>query len=419
MNIWKISFRNFQYKPLFTVLSVLVLSISIALLLGIQQMDTTFQKQLENNVGDVDMVVGAKGSPLQLVLSSVMHIDNPTGNINYDEAQKIAKNPLIKLAVPISYGDNYMGYRIVGTNNDFSSLYGAELEDGRVVEKPFEVVLGATVATQLNLNIGDSFLSSHGLAENSIDEHSEPLTVVGLYKPTGQVIDRLIISNLETIWLAHHHEEEGLEEEHTEEDGHEEGHAPEEDHKGEHSDHEAEITSLLVSFRGPVGLLSMPRNINTTTNLQAAIPKFEMDRLYQFTGIGVTTVTWIAYIILIISCITIFASIYRMIRERAFDLALLRTYGSNTFQLVKMVAYEGFLIVGIAFFFGILFSQTGLYFIFKMIAQQYKQHIPFEIPFQSVLQTGALVFFMVMLSIGLAIFPILKMNISKILSHEK
>ena len=109
MNIWSITLQNIKIKPLYTFLSVLVLSLSIALLLGIQQLKRSFKNQIENNLGNIDVVVGAKGSPLQLVLASVLHLDNPTGNISYKEALKISKNPLIKSAVPISYGDNYKG----------------------------------------------------------------------------------------------------------------------------------------------------------------------------------------------------------------------------------------------------------------------------------------------------------------------
>ncbi|KAB7529020.1 FtsX-like permease family protein [Flagellimonas olearia] len=395
MNVWSISIRNFRHKPLYTFLSILILSVSIALLLAIQQMEASFKQQLESNLGNIDMVVGAKGSPLQLVLSSVLHIDNPTGNISYKEAQKLSKNPLVKMAVPISYGDNYKGYRIVGTTNNFSILYSATIELGRAVQKPMEVVLGAAVAERFDLHIGDTFLSSHGLAEKNDHDHEEPLTVVGIYKPTHKILDRLIVTDLNTIWDVHHHEA-----------------AP-------HDTHEKEITSLLVTFRSPMGFLTLPRNINSNTTMQAALPKYELERLYQFTGVGVKTVTWIAYIILIISCITIFISLYRMVRDRAFDLALMRTYGANVPQLVKMVAYEGLLIVGIAFIVGILLSQIGLRFIFEMIMDQYKQRVPLLLNYKEIAQTGALALLMVLLAIGLAISPIIKMNISKILSHEK
>ncbi|WP_418500313.1 ABC transporter permease [Flagellimonas sp.] len=403
MNIWKISLRNFRFKPLHTFLGILTLSVSIALLVGIQQLDKSFRGQLDNNLGEIDMVVGAKGSPLQLVLASVLHIDNPTGNIPFEEAKRLMKNPMIQKAVPISYGDNYKGYRIVGTNDDFATLYSASIAQGRSMEKSMEVLLGASVAKKLGLRIGDTFQSSHGLIEKGAHTHEEPLTVVGIYNTTHKVLDRLIVTGLETIWEVHHHEEE-----------HKEEHQEEEE-----EEHEQEITSFLVSFRNPIALLTIPRNINENTNMQAALPKFELERLYQFTGVGVKTITWIAYAILVISCITIFISLYRMVRDRAFDLALMRSYGASRFQLAKMVLYEGVLMAGIAFLIGILLSQIGVFFIFEMIADQYKQTMPLQLKYQEVLQTGVLFLSMVLLSIGLAIYPLIKMNISKILSHEK
>ena len=109
-------------------------------MLGVQQLETSFKNQIDTNLGNIDLVVGAKGSPLQLVLASVLHLDNPTGNILYEEAQKLNRNPMIKSAVPISYGDNYKGFRIVGTTVDFLSLYNSELQEGHHIKKSMEVV---------------------------------------------------------------------------------------------------------------------------------------------------------------------------------------------------------------------------------------------------------------------------------------
>lgn len=400
MMIWKISLQNIKAKALDAFLSVFTLSLSIALLLGIQQLKTSFKYQKENNLGAIDLIIGAKGSPLQLVLASVLHLDNPTGNILYDEAKKISKSPLIKTAVPISYGDNYKGYRIIGTNDNFTAIYNAKLEKGRGVKKSMEVVLGHTVAVQLHLKIGDTFLSSHGLVENDTDVHSEHLTVVGILKPTQKVIDRLIITKLESMWDTHQH-----------------AHQKEENHTKHHE--EKEITSLLISFRNPSAFLTFPRRINAHTNMQAVLPKYELDRLYQYTGIGFKTISWIAYIILVISCIIIFIGFYKMVKERAFDLALLRTYGASNFQLIRMVAYQGGVIILLAFIFGFVILKAGLYFMFEIIEREYKQNILQELPLYEFLQIGAMVFVMIILSILLAIYPIIKMNISTILSNEK
>jgi putative ABC transport system permease protein len=404
MNIWNISIQNIKSKPLYTFLSVFILSLSIALLLGIQQLKRSFENQIENNLGNIDVVVGAKGSPLQLVLASVLHLDNPTGNISYKEALKISKNPMIKWAVPISYGDNYKGFRIVGTTDAFTTLYNAELEKGHRVQNTMEVVLGNAVAQKLKLKIGDTFLSSHGLVENSIEVHNEMFTVVGILKSTQKVIDRLIIANLESIWDVHHHEDEDENNE-------------EHDHHDSHD--EKEITSLLINFKNPRGLLTFPRRINERTNMQASLPKYELHKLYEYTSIGFQTISLIAYLILVISCLTIFISLYTMVKERAFDLALLRTYGASNFQLIKMVFYEGLIVVFSSFLVGYLLLKIGLGFMLHFMETSYQQNILQELPFQEVLQIGFLILIMVIVSVSLAIYPIIKMNISTILSNEK
>ena len=399
MNIWSISLQNIKSKPLYTFLSVFIASLSIALLLGTQQLKRSFENQIENNLGKIDVVVGAKGSPLQLVLASVLHLDNPTGNISYKKALKISKNPLIKSAVPISYGDNYKGYRIVGTTHEYPTLYSAELEKGYRVENAMQVVLGNSVAQKLNLKIGDTLLSAHGLVENSIEEHDELLTVVGILKPTKKVIDRLILTNLESIWNVHHHKSE------VNHEGHDYG----------KSIDEKEITSLLIRFKSPRGLLPFLRRINERTNMQAALPKYELHKLYEYTSIGFKTISLIAYLILVISCITVFISLYKMVKERAFDLAILRTYGASNFQLIKMVFYEGFIVVFSSFLLGFLLLKIG----FRFVEANDQQNIFIALPFQDLLQLGFLILMMVIISVSCAIYPIIKMDVSKILSNEK
>lgn len=421
MNIWRISIQNIKSKPLYTFLSVFILSLSIALLLGVQQLKFSFQNQIENNLGKIDLVIGAKGSPLQLVLASVLHLDNPTGNISYREAQKIGRNPMVKSAVPISYGDNHKGYRIVGTTHEYTSLYNAELEHGRRVEKSMEVILGHAVAQQLNLKIGDRLLSSHGLVENNISVHADSLTVVGILKPTQKVIDRLIVTDLESVWDVHDHGNED-ENDHENEDEHEDEDEGK-NHTGHHDhnvhDEEKEITSLLVTFKNPRALLTFPRRINKGTNLQAALPKYELNKLYEYTSIGFQTISWVGYLILMISCVILFISLYKMVKERAFDLAILRMYGASNFQLIKMVVYEGLIIAFSTFLLGFLLLKIGLRMMFYFIRSNYQQNILQELSFQEVLQMGMVIFMMVILSVSLAIYPIIKMKIATILSNGK
>ena len=399
MNIVKLSYKNIIAKPLQTFLTVLILSLSIGLLLGVKQLNKVFESQLQQSLNGVDMVVGAKGSPLQLVLSTVLHIDNPTGNISYNEAKKIAENKYIGSAIPIAIGDNYKGYKIVGTSIDYVDLNKTSIEAGAMFNKTYEVVIGNAVSENLNLNIGDTFYSGHGMIENAVESHDDyPLKVVGILKPTQNVIDRLILTNLESIWHLHEHEDENDNQDHT--------------HDNE------DITALLIKFKNKRGLLFLPRNINENTPFQAALPKYQLDKLFKFTAIGTKAITWIALSILFVSGISMFVSLYRMVKERAKELALIRTYGANRNTLILLVFSEGLLVGVFSFFLGVLLATFSLQTIISLIKDTYKQQI-YLLEYQNdILELLLFIFGIIIIATLIAIRPIFKMDISKIISHE-
>ncbi|OIQ36852.1 MAG: permease [Bacteroidetes bacterium MedPE-SWsnd-G1] len=399
MNIVKLSYKNIIAKPLQTFLTVLILSLSIGLLLGVKQLNKVFESQLQQSLNGVDMVVGAKGSPLQLVLSTVLHIDNPTGNIPYNKAKEIAENKYIQEAIPISIGDNYKGYKIVGTTAGFVNLHKTEIEAGVLFNTPYEVVIGNAVSENLNLNIGDTFSSSHGMIENAIESHDEyPLKVVGILKPTQNVVDRLILTNLESIWHLHEHVSEGS--------------------NHDHSHDDEDITALLIKFKNKRGLLRLPRSINENTPFQAALPKYQLDKLFKLTAIGAKAITWIALSILFVSGISMFVSLYRMVKERAKELALIRTYGASRNKLILLVFSEGLLVGISSFFLGVLLATFSLQTIFSLIKDMYKQQIYLLEYHIDILDLLLFIFGIIIIATLIAIRPIFKMDISKIISHE-
>ena len=199
-------------------------------------------------------------------------------------------------------------------------------------------------------------------------------------------------------------------------------HEGEENHQENHNHidhHEKEITSLLINFKSPRALLTFPRRINKQTKMQAALPKYELHKLYEYIGVGFKTISLMAYLILVISGIIIFISLYKMVKERSFDLALFRTYGASNFQLIKMVFYEGLIIVFSSFFLGILLLKVGINTILFFMENNQHQSILQEIPSKNLLQIAILTIIVVVISVSLAIYPIIKMNISTILSNEK
>ena len=148
MNLLQLSWKNLTFKPLSMLLSVVLFALGVGLISLLFLLNNQLEKNFEKNLAGVDLVVGAKGSPLQLILSSMYHIDAPTGNITLKEARPFLnpKHPLIKQAIPLSMGDSYRAYRIVGTTPEILEFYEAEVAEGKIWKSNFEVTIGASFA---------------------------------------------------------------------------------------------------------------------------------------------------------------------------------------------------------------------------------------------------------------------------------
>lgn len=404
MSLAFLAYRNMMSKPLNLLLSLLLLVLSVSLVTFVLQLSKQLSGQVDRNIAPFDMVVGAKGSPLQLVLSSVLHVDMPTGNIPLKEAESLSKNPLVGATVPVSYGDNFKGYRILGTTHDYLDRYEATLAEGELYAKSFEVVLGSSVAQESGLKIGDKLTSSHGLAASGGEAHEDnPYTVTGILEPTGLVVDRLIISNLESVWEAH---------EHGEEEGTHDGEHDEEEHQDDR-----EITSLLVKFRNPLAMVQLPRFINENTSMQAALPSFEIQRLMGLLGSGIKTINGIAFAILLVSGLSIFISLLKTIRERRQELALLRTYGLGTSQLLWIVFLEALFLTLAGFLLGWLLGRMGIALASYFTQASYGHSLQLYGPTLTELVLLGMVLVISIVATMLASLSIFKLNISKTLSN--
>ena len=223
MKLISLAWKNIMGKPLGTLLTLVLFALGVGLISLLFLLDNQIQKNFEKILAEVDLVIGAKGSPLQMILSSMYHIDAPTGNISLGSIRPFLnpRHPLIKSCLPLSMGDSYRGYRIVGTTQDIKDWYDLTLQTGEWFRSDFEVVIGATIARKLNLAMGSQFKSSHGLVDDEGLEHddAESFTVIGILEPSGTVMDQLILTTPQTYWHIHDHEEETSSSE--EEHGHE------------------------------------------------------------------------------------------------------------------------------------------------------------------------------------------------------
>ena len=206
----RLSWRYLWSRPLATALNLLLLTLGLAAITLVLLVATQIDRAFERDLRGIDLVVGAKGSPLQLILAGVFHIDVPTGNIPLAEVQRLQAHPMVEQVIPLSLGDSYLGHRIVGTEPAYVAHYAATPAHGRLWQQPMEAVLGASAAQALAQGgqgdarlLGAQFVGSHGLGGGGHAHGDHPYTVTGVLAPCGCVLDRLILTGTESVWQVH------------------------------------------------------------------------------------------------------------------------------------------------------------------------------------------------------------------------
>ena len=340
------AWRNLRAKPLQTALSLALLGFGVGMVSLMLLTEKQVNDAFERNIKDIDLVLGAKGSPLQLILANVYHIDAPTGNINQRAAEKVLKHPYIDSGIPLAYGDNHEGYRIVGTEHSYVEHYGATLAEGQLWEAPYEVTAGARVAENLGLKIGDTFFSAHGLKDQTDIHTNKTFTVVGILEPSGSVVDQLLLTPMESIWYVHMEDGEVLDPE------------------------TREITAMLLKKRNPLAVLTIPNTLRDT-NMQVALPAIEVNRMTQQFGLGTSALRAIAMLIMALSFASIFISVLDNIRARRHELALMRTMGGTPATLYRLLLLEGGLLSVAGTVLGLVLSRVGMTVLSQVVEAQF------------------------------------------------
>ncbi|MEQ8338538.1 MAG: FtsX-like permease family protein [Cyclobacteriaceae bacterium] len=360
MNIFFLSYKNILSRPLSSLLSWLLLSFGVCVVVLLLLLSDRFKGEVTRNSAGVDLVIGAKGSPLQIILSSIFHIDFPTGNIEISDIMPFTKNRYIERTIPLSLGDSYNGYRIVGTIQKYGELYDAQLDQGSWFDAPLEAVIGSQVASEMGLKIGDRFSSQHGLDEEGEDHGDHGFKIVGILKSTGLVIDRLILVDMQSIWMVHDHEEEAEAD----------SLVAIPDWGSELSAKQIEenqITSLLIKFRSPMGAVMLPNQVNQTSNLQAASPAFEASRLFSILENVTKVLNFLGLIIIAISGVSVFISLLNSLKDRKYEIAILRSIGASRKLVLSGILFEGFMITGFGVITGFLLGHSIILILFKQL----------------------------------------------------
>lgn len=326
-------------RPLAAALNLLLLSLGLASITLVLLVNHQIQQAFARDLAGIDVVVGAKGSPLQLILSGVFQIDTPTGNVPLAEVQALQTNPQVAKLIPISMGDSFKGYRIIGTTPDYVSHYAGVMASGAMWQAPMQAVLGAKVARDTGLRVGDSFVGSHGLGGGGHAHGQTPYTVTGVLAPSGSVMDRLILTPTGSVWRVHEKDTalDAADQKILEE--------------------EREVTMALIQYRSPLAAVTFPRFINTTTDMQAAAPAVEISRLLGLIGIGADVLRAFAGVLLLTAGLGVFIALWSAVRERRADLALLRMLGAAPRQLAALLWCEALWLALLASLLGLALGQ--------------------------------------------------------------
>ena len=324
MSLARLAWTFLWARPLVAAFNLGLLTLGVAALVFVTVASAQLQSQVSRALKGIDLVVGAKGSPLQLILAGVFHLDAPTGNIAFDAVAALRRQPRVAGVIPLSVGDTVRGYRIVGTEPAYLDLYGARLAAGALWSQPMQSVLGAEVALDSGLKPGQRFAGSHGLAESGAAHDEAPYTVSGVLAPCACVLDRLALTQLESVWAVH-----------------------EPHHVGEHEEPAEtaparEVTLALVTYASPLAAVSLPRWVNAQDGLQAAAPALESARLLRMAGVGVEVLRGFALVLMAVAALSVFIALMHALREREHDLALMRMLGAPARRVAALPLFEAF-----------------------------------------------------------------------------
>jgi putative ABC transport system permease protein len=377
MSLIAIAWRNLTQRALASALTGFSMALGVSLVVAVLVIHHVVSESFQRNSGGgYDVIVGAKGSKLQLVLNTVYHLSTPVENIPYSVLHDLTDGQYrtyVARALPYCLGDNYEGHRVVATVTELfqDSEYAAgrkyAFKEGRNINPTgyFEGVVGALAAARTGLKLGATFRPTHGVNDDGQGHDHEAFTVVGILEPTGTPNDRAIFVNLEGFYLLENHAKPAGEahrpgpaspDQHA--NGHDEHEKPHDHAHGghDHGDDEGheliplpedqrELTAILVRTSSPAAAVRLPNLINEGTVAQAVLPIREIRALFDvIVGPIETVLLLLTALIVVVSAVGILVSIYTSMSERRREIAVMRALGARRSTVRTIVLLESILL---------------------------------------------------------------------------
>jgi putative ABC transport system permease protein len=379
-----LALRSLRNRLLTTVLTVGSIALSVALLVGVENVRSGMRESFANTIRGTDLIVGSRGGSTQLLLFSVFGLGSPSGNIAYATYEQFRDHPAVAWTIPYSLGDSHRGYRVIGTTDAFYEHFRFRADRqvtfaaGQAAADASEVVLGSEVARRLGYTLGDSLALTHGIAAVGFLGHDDhPFRVVGVLDETFTPVDRALYVTLEGVEAIHEGWENGAPPmpgfgagpdpfaDPPPADGH--GHSH--DHGGrDHAPAVAgtteigQITSFFVGTRSRMDVLRLQREVNTWRDepLMAVIPGVALAEMWRSVGYAEDGLKVVSAFVVLVGLLGMLVSLYTSLNARRREMAILRSLGAGPARIVSLLVMESGLLallgtaVGVALVYALL-----------------------------------------------------------------
>ena len=357
--LFHLAFRSLSSRASSAILTVLAIAVSVCLFLGVENLRQGARDGFDQTVSGVDLIVGARTSPANLVLYTVFRIGEPTAEIRYRTYEELRSDPEIAWAAPVALGDSLNGYRVIGTTRALFDHFRTgdsvplSLREGRVFADTFEIVLGAEAARGMGSSLGDEKVLSHGISETTFQDHDNiTFEVVGILAPTGTPMDQSVFVPMEGITAMHEGWVQGTRTSLV--------NALTEDMLRELDLTPATVTAVFVGLKNRTSIRTVQRAINTSNDepLVAVIPALALAQLWQVVSVVERALAAVGAFVVVVGLISIVTTLLSSLRERRREMALLRAVGARGRDVFTLLISEAALIAFAGAVIGLALAQS-------------------------------------------------------------
>jgi putative ABC transport system permease protein len=380
MLILSLAAKSLRNRLFATVLTVVSIALSVALLLGVERVRLGARESFYNTISKTDLVVGARGGTVQLLLYTVFHMGSATNNISWASYEKLSNHPAVKWTIPVSLGDSHQGFRVVATNENFYKFYhfrqdkGIEFVEGKPSDGIFDVILGSEVAERLGYKMGQSVALTHGVTEGRgiLNHDDKPFAVTGILKRTSTPLDRALFITLEGMEAIHIDWKDGT---------------PPATGKGVEANSLSkeklpigQITSFLLGTKNRIDTLRLQREINTFEDepMMAIVPGVTLSELWNTIGYVEEGLKIVTFCVVLVGFLGMLISIYNSLSGRRREMAILRSLGAGPWALTGLLVFESALLSAA----GILSGTALVYMLLFVLRPWVEREFGFYLPIQ-------------------------------------